>query len=62
MVQIDRDQKAAEKAGVSLEEYRRQRDEKRKAKHAERKAKQDAAKPMPGAELVADPKNAEAGK
>ena len=54
--------KAAEKAGISVDEYRRQRDEKRKAKNAERKAKKDAAKPMPGAELVADPKGAESGK
>ena len=48
---LERDKKAAEKAGVSLEEYRQQREAKRKGV----KRVKAAAKPMPGAKRVETP-------
>lgn len=48
---LERDQKAAAKAGISLEEYRQQRESKRKGI----KRAKAAAKPLPGAKRVETP-------
>ena len=49
---LERDKKAAEKAGVSLEEYRQQREAKRKGM---KRVKAADRKPMPGAQRVETP-------